>query len=122
MPTLLNESAQAIVDGSGTAIVRMAPQGEDWEVTRLSVKVSTRVNEAEANYYLTTICDDNRQEGTYSGSSGDTSDTKMFLNDGDPLFVVWTGADVGAIATVTLRGTKTTPIGGFRAAPAGGIR
>lgn len=115
MRPLLNQSLQATVDGSGVALVRFAPTGENWEVTRLTVKVSTRVLEAKAAYYLTAVGDTYLQEETYSGSSGDTTDISIFMADGDPLFVRWTGADVGATATATLRGWRTEPLGGFRA-------
>lgn len=114
MRPLLNASAQAIVDASGIALIRFAPRGEDWEVTRITVKASTRVLEAKAAYYLTAVGDTYLQEETYSGSSGDTTDTTLFLTDGDPLYVRWTGADVGATATATLRGWRTQPVGGFR--------
>jgi len=112
---LLNQAVQAVVDGTGTATVRFAPTGENWEVNRLTVKVSTRVLEAKAAYYLTAIGDSYLQEETYSGSSGDTTDTSLFLVDGDALYVQWTGADIGAIATATLRGWRSVPVGGFRA-------
>ncbi len=115
MPALLNLSSQVVVDGSGRAVVQFRPAGENWTVNRLTVKVSTRVQEAKAAYYLTNIGDVFLQEETYSGSSGDTTDITLYLTDGDPLYVQWTGADVGAIATATIRGTKTTPANGFRA-------
>lgn len=122
MRALLAQSAQAVVDAQGVATIRMAPQGEDWEITRLTVKVSTKVLEAEASYYLTNISADALQEATQMGSTGDTTDTNLTLTDGDPLWVRWTGADVGAMATVTIRGWRTQPVGGFRAVPAGGRR
>lgn len=118
MRPLLNASAQAIVDGSGVATIQFGPHGESWDVTRLTVKVSTRVKESVAAYYLTNIGDEYLQESTYSGSSGDTTDIAIAMVDGDRLWVRWTGADVGATATATLRGWRSEPAGGFRASGA----
>lgn len=118
---LLSVSAVATVDASGTATIRMAPTGEDWEINRLSVKASTHVLEAVTSYYLVNIGDQYLQEATFSGSSGDTTDVSMYLTDGTPLFIQWIGADVGAIATVTLRGWRSDPAGGFRTRPNAGI-
>lgn len=115
MKPLLNQSLQTTVGADGTATLMFAPHGENWEVNRLTVKVSTRVLESKASYYLTNIGDQYLQEETYSGSSGDTTDTSLFLTDGDPLWVKWTGADIGAVATATLRGWRSAPAGGFRA-------
>jgi hypothetical protein len=115
MRPLLTASAQAPVNAQGVATVLFSPHGESWEVNRLTVKVSTAVNEAVASYYLTTIGSMFLQESTMSGSSGDTSDIVLSMVDGDQLWVQWTGADVGAVATATLRGWRSEPAGGFRA-------
>lgn len=111
---LLSVSAVATVGADGIATIRLAPTGEDWEVSRLNVKASTHVLEAVASYYLTNIGDEYLQEASFSGSSGDTTDVTMYLTDGTPLYVQWVGADVGAIATVTIRGWRSDPAGGFR--------
>lgn len=115
MRPLLNASAQVIVAPSGIAAVVFSPHGEAWEVNRLTVKVSTAVLEAEASYYLGPVSDQNLQEATMAGSSGDTTDIAITMVDGDQLTVQWTGADVGATATATLRGFRSVPSGGFRA-------
>jgi hypothetical protein len=115
MRPLLNASAQAVVDANGEAVVMFAPHGENWEVNRLTVGVSTQVLESVASYYLTFVSPDTLQESTQSGSTGDTTDISIFMADGDQLWVKWTGADVGATATATLRGWRSVPTGGFRA-------
>jgi hypothetical protein len=115
MRPLLNQAQQAVVDGSGRAVVLFSPHGENWEVTRLTVAVTTAVNESEARYYIGPISDQNLQEGTQAGSTGDTTDVATTLVDGDQFWVEWTGADVGAVATATLRGWRSVPAGGFRA-------
>lgn len=116
MGAQLRQSFQATVNGLGIATISVAPHGENWRITSTTVKVSTRVLEAVATTYRgLSVGDAYLIEGTYSGSSGDTSDTDIFLTDGQPITVQWTGADVGAIATLTVSGWRSTPSGGFRA-------
>lgn len=115
MRPLLNQALQATVGADGTAMVMFSPHGESWEVTRLTVAVSTAVEESTASYYIGPVSEQNLQEATQAGSTGDTTDIATTLVDGDQLWVVWTGADVGAVATATLRGWRSVPAGGFRA-------
>lgn len=115
MRPLLNQSQQATVTGGGVATVVFSPHGETWEVNRLTVAVSTSVLESQASYYLGPVNPQNLQEATMAGSSGDTTDISTSMVDGDQLTVQWTGADVGATATATLRGWRSQPSGGFRA-------
>lgn len=109
-------SQTVVLNGSGNGQVRFAPVGESWHVTATTVKASTSTIDAQAKIYQRQVLDscivDN---GTYSGSSGDTSDTDIYLTDGEPMFVVWTGGDAGATATATIQGWKSMPQGGFRA-------
>lgn len=112
---LLSAFAQAVVAGDGTASVTLAPHGEWWEVTRLSVKASSNTREATATYFLTTANSGSEQETSYAGSSGDSTDMNTFMTDGDRLIIQWENADVGATVTATVRGWKKMPDGGFRA-------
>lgn len=105
----------AIVDATNTATIRVAPAAEDWQIDYTNVLCSTRVLEARCRIYTPQIGDLYAVDGTYSGSSGDTSDTQHILYDGTPMFIQWTGADIGSTVTVTLNGWKTVGDGGFRA-------
>ena len=107
---------QTTVDGSGNATLQFRPSGEEWVVTAISVNVSTQTLEAQARVYRGQIGDAYYVDGSISGSTGDTSDTQHELKDGEPLYVVWTGADIGAIVSATIRGraSQFSP-GGFRA-------
>lgn len=100
---------------TGTGIVRLAPAGEQWEIRTTNVLCSTRVNESLCRVYRDQIGDIYVIDGTYSGSSGDTSDTVIQLTDGQPLYYVWTGGDIGATATVRVTGYRSQIGRGFRA-------
>lgn len=106
----------ATVNGvTGYGVVRLSPAGEKWEIRRTRVFTSTRNDEAECKMYVNQIAPQHEVEGTWSGSSGDTSDTPIYLEDGQALFIVWSGGDNGATATVTVSGWRSVPDGGFRA-------
>lgn len=104
-----------VVGVAGYGAIRFSPSGEKWEITRTHVRCSTSVSEAECRIYFGQIRPDTVLDGTYSGSSGDTTDTPIYLEDGQAIFIVWSGGDDGATAFVTLSGWKSTPDGGFRA-------
>lgn len=103
------------LNANGYGYVRIGPSGEKWEITHMHVEVSSRVSEAVCKVYRGQIASNRVVEGTYSGSTGDTSDTKHYLEDGSGLFIEWTGGDANATATVTVSGWKSVPDGGFRA-------
>lgn len=117
-PAFLSVFNNAVVNASGIATVTLTPHGENWRIQRLSVKVSTKVLEAVATVYRGLVGDLYVIEASFSGSSGDTTDTEIVLRDGENVIVQWTGADIGATATVTATGWRSNPLGGFRAAGA----
>lgn len=108
-------TSASVVLAGGTGTIRLAPAGEKWQIDRTYVKCSTRVSEAQCVTYIGQVADQYIVDGTYSGSSGDTSDTVLYLEDGQGMHLVWTGGDDGATATVTISGWKSPPLGGFRA-------
>lgn len=106
----------ATVNGvTGYGLIRFSPNGEKWQITRVHVECSSRVSEAQARLYLGQVRTDTVIDGTYSGSSGDTTTDSIYLEDGQTLFVEWTGGVNGAVAVVTASGWKSSPQGGFRA-------
>lgn len=112
----LYESASATVNGAGNAIVRIAI-GEPaaiWRPTIASVSCSGTVSEADCSIFAgPTPSAPYFIEGTHSGSTGDSSDRitgKVISRTQLPyVWAVWTGADPGAQATLTITGTKDIP-------------
>jgi hypothetical protein len=105
------------VDNTATASVRLQPMGENWRVDSTTVRASTNVLEASAFGYRGQIAAGSQFDSTFSGSSGDTSDTVLFLRDGEAIIWNWIGGDLDATYTLTLNGWRSTPFGGFRGAP-----
>ena len=106
------------LDGSGNGTVVLRPSGETWNVSALTVNVSTRVLESAARVYKNYVGDNYLVDSTISGSTGDTSDTVHDLRDGESLIIVWSGGDAGATANAVARGIASDfSAGGFRAVP-----
>ena len=106
---------QITLDANGYGYIRLAPAGKKWQITSINVLCSTHVLEARARIYVDQIGDAYAIDGTYSGSSGDTSDTVFYLTDGQPMYVEWSGGDVGTIASVRVLGWASVMNMGFRA-------
>ena len=115
LAALLDVDGSVTLDGSGYGVVRLAPAGEKWEVRRTRTECSTATNEATVKVYRNQVAPRYVIDGTYSGSTGDTSDTVYYLEDGQAVIIEWSGGDPGATATVTLSGWRSEPSGGFRA-------
>jgi len=109
----LSASAQAVLDGSGNGTASAGPQnpGEIWYPAAVAVKASTNVKEAQARVYAGNAATDAYfADGTTWGSTGDsTSNVAGPLFPGQQIFAVWTGGDPGAVATVTITGTRQVP-------------
>jgi hypothetical protein len=105
-----------VLDGTGMGALRFAPVNSQWDVTNVSVQVSTAVNEATATIYVGQIGATYRHSGTYAGSTGDnnTLEAPIHLTDGQAMYVVWQGGDAGATATATVSGMQTVADRGFR--------
>lgn len=111
---LLDYSANVVLDGSGYGEVRIAPTTEPWEIRNTSVVVSDRTSEARLRVYVGQIGDIYQMDVTYSGSSGDSSDTVYNLNEGEAIYFVWDGGTPGATASVRIRGVRSQINRGFR--------
>jgi hypothetical protein len=114
------DQGTATVDANGRAEVTLTPHAADWEIDYVRVSITppaglTQVLEATAIVYYGLESATNSQDSTLAASSGDQSDTKHYLADGQALLIVWTGADVGGTAVAVIRGWKSLPGRGFRA-------
>lgn len=110
MQVPLNTSIPVKLDGTGAGTAKIGPIGarESWTPETVSVSASSTTNEALCKIY---IGDDTSQrnfvDGTFSGSSGDsTQNVTGPIRLGQYVFALWTGGDAGAIATLTVIGTK----------------
>lgn len=107
--------ASVVLDANGNGRVRFQASGQKIQIISTRVSVSTNVKEAIATIYKGNIGATYQIEGSLAGSSGDTSDTNFYLNDGESIYIVWIGGDVGATATATVSGWASVPGRGFRA-------
>lgn len=102
---------QILLDGSGHGVAQIGPQRvrEHWQPVSASVKVSTKVSEAQCTVFMGTTKNDATFLGqTATGSSGDTCGfLGQDMQTGMQIFAEWTGGDPGSLATVVVNGTYT---------------
>lgn len=101
---LLNETKSVVLDSSGNGSIRLAFPGKFVRLNRLTVATSPATREVLCRVYRDFIGAPYLMDTTYTGGTGDTSDTVYQLPDGTALFVVWEAGDSGATATVTYSG------------------
>lgn len=95
--------------GNGTAKVGPLTEREVWSPTMAYVGVTTNVKEALCSIYVGHDTSAPYQvDTTYTGSSGDSTGrvAGKTLRQGNFIWAVWTGGDVGATATLTVNGTR----------------
>ena len=99
-------SANVVLDGNGRGAVRIAPAGKDWTIRYLSVRCSDVASEAIASLYENVIGPDYLIDVSFTGSSGDTTDTVIDVRDGYGVWIEWVGGTPGTTATVTYTGEE----------------
>jgi hypothetical protein len=107
----LNETAIATVNGAGNATASVGPLSarESWNPATVHVSVSSSVLESECVIYAgDRPIPSNFRDQTVNGSSGDSTDRVSAdkIGCGHKIIAVWSGANVGAIATLVVTGTK----------------
>lgn len=106
----LNAVAQVTLDGSGNGTASVGPtaQGETWLAGfTAAVHASSNVNEAQAKVY----CGGGVSAayfvgGTTWGSTGDSTTSTPQMQVGQNVFAVWAGGDPGAVAFLSINGTR----------------
>src|SRR5215203_5968273 len=92
-------SGTGTVDANGRATITLGPHAEKWEVDFIRVYVQApagvQTSEGRCIVYHNLEANGYNVDGTEAGSTGDTSDTRHYLEDGNVLVFVWSGADVG---------------------------
>lgn len=105
-PGPFNEFVRGTVGASGTVQVELGPSRLfTWRIRRVTVQTSTNVKEPIFTMYVDSVAPP-ALGTTYTGS-GDSSDEDAELRPGQKLIGVWTSADVGAIATLSVFGERT---------------
>lgn len=106
----LYESAFVTLDASGNGTAKIGPtgHGQVWHPQIVSVSTSTATKSPTCKTYAGPAATQQYfVDGTYTGEQNSTdaiAGTDLYL--GSFVWGVWTGGDVGAQATVTVRGTK----------------
>jgi hypothetical protein len=106
--TRITKAYRVKIAADGTGQVQAYPNGGTWIITNEAVSVSSQVLQPVAKMYLGQVADSNFIGGSYSGANDSNAD-QILMQPGTGLFCVWTGADVGAFATLTLTGTQYSP-------------
>lgn len=105
-------TAAVTLDGSGAGTASTGPSfpRESWEVSVASVVVATNTNEAQCKVSQGATAGQTFVDGTTWGSTGDsTSNFSAPVYLGSRVFAAWTGGDAGALATLTVTGTRRIP-------------
>jgi hypothetical protein len=101
--------AQITVNGAGSAILKVGPQGlgVKWYPSSVVVSTSTGVADTStAACYIGSVTLQNLQGGQSYAGGGDTIGLSVAsMSPGDLLYVVWTGAKPGATAAMNVFGT-----------------
>lgn len=110
----LNESSSTTLDvnGNGVAFVGPLSAREIWSPVNAHVSANAQpVNDAQCQVFVgdNTVTPANYRDGTFAGSSGDSTDRidADTIKCGHYVFAVWTGGDSGVTATLTVTGSKT---------------
>lgn len=111
-PTTGATYSATITAGGGTGTAQLGPSfpRESWRVSVASVSVATGTLEAQCKISQGAYAGQTFIDGTTWGSTGDsTSNFSAPVYVGSQVFAVWTGGDPGALATLTLTGTREVP-------------
>lgn len=106
----LNTSGSATVKADGSAVVNLGPIiGQRWVVSAAAVSTSTSVKVPQCNIYIGGSPNPpNLVDGTFTGNLDSTSRTSGYLiGNGQSIWAVWSGADVGALATLSIIGVMS---------------
>lgn len=105
-------TATVTLNGSGAGTASAGPQfpRESWDVSVASVSVATNTSEAQCKVSQGATAGQTFVDGTTWGSTGDsTSNFSAPVYLGSKVFAAWTGGDAGAVATLTVTGTRRIP-------------
>lgn len=100
-----------LLDGTGAGIAKVGPVGarEVWSPSLASVHCSSNVAEASCQILFGDTVSQVFVDSTLSGSTGDGTGriSAYSVRLGQFVWAKWSGGDPGAVATLTVAGTKT---------------
>lgn len=106
MSILLDKSFTATFDSGGVARIRATPDRarDTWRVSRYQVRTDSSAG-TQCTVFLGSDRSGAEVDFTRTGN-GDTSEQlhPLVVDFGQPLFFIWSGGDVGAIAHVSILG------------------
>lgn len=107
----LNESASVVLNGAGNGTAKVGPltARERWHPQNVAVNANASpTNEASCVIYVGDENTRRQRDASTNGSTGDATDKCNGDTIKKNMFVwaVWTGGDAGAVAVVTVTGTK----------------
>lgn len=94
-------------DANGKAVCQVQPLRafESWEISNTAVQSTSTVKIPTVKLYRGSESPSNFIEGSYSAQFN-SSDSKIFLENGARLLAVFENADVGAVCTLSVTGEK----------------
>jgi hypothetical protein len=104
----LLQSVTVVLNGAGSGTcppLGPSSSGETWQLSGVSLQVSTNVKEAIGAVYLNGLL-----IGTTTwGSTGDTgvASNLVQIMTGQLITATWAGGDAGSVATMTVLGTRS---------------
>lgn len=109
MSQILDTFAAVTLDGSGNGTASAGPNvAEQWSGVSVYVSVATNAAEASGTLYLGSgLAPGEALAQTATASSGDTYVGNEVVQLGQKYRFRWTGGDPGALATMSLYGTRT---------------
>lgn len=105
----LAEYGQTILDANGNGALQIGPDkfNESWQIDVVTISVSTHVIEPQFKIYRgSSTAVTSLIGGSHSGSFDSDTSFNYTLNPQGQLTCVWSGGDVGAVATVVFHGKQ----------------
>lgn len=104
----LVESARAIANSNGKAVVTLGPYRafERWDCRSITVLNTSTTNEPTAKVYRGAEDSTRLMSATYSGRQDTDSELNVKLQAGEQLVIVWENADVSSESVATINGER----------------
>lgn len=102
----VNGTQYTTLTGEGYGEIRLSFPGKNTVINRITVATSPAIRETVCRVYRDFVGAPYMIDNTYTGGSGDTSDTVHHIDDGHALIITWENGDPDATATVTYSGEQ----------------